>query len=226
MPENTEDGQFERQMLPGAALPINFAAHRKARGASHQQGGFPRRGALSLQELPPRLRRFKETSILRSRIFGTSDWEKRGGSTWSSGQGMGTRTILGNPLRISRNVLRFCSGSTRGRDCPQPLDVNLSLNLGMVEVMCTLVCQIASEQSRYSSVLHVLFSSSLPLRSGHTAAGNHSRQRVKRTDPGTFLVRGSLSILEIKMRPPAYLGESGGDPKFSFPRGWSRSTNV
>jgi len=28
------------------------------------QGGLPRRGALSLQELPPRLRRFKATSIL------------------------------------------------------------------------------------------------------------------------------------------------------------------
>ena len=30
-------------------------------------------------------------------------------------------------------------------------------------------------------------SSSLPLRSGHTAPGNHTRQRVKRIDPRTFL---------------------------------------
>lgn len=99
-----------------------MTAHRKARGASYQQGGFPRRRGLSLQELPPRLRRFKVTNILRSRIFGTGDWEKRGGSTWLSGQGMGISTILGNPLRISSNVLRSCSSSTRGRDCPQPLE--------------------------------------------------------------------------------------------------------
>jgi hypothetical protein len=39
---------------------------------------------LSLQELPLRLRRFKATIILRSRIFGAGDREKRGGSTWSS----------------------------------------------------------------------------------------------------------------------------------------------
>jgi hypothetical protein len=67
--------------------------------------------------LPPRLRKFKVTSILRSRIFGAGDREKRGGSTWSSGQGMGTSTILGNPLRISSNVLRSCSSSTKERDC-------------------------------------------------------------------------------------------------------------
>ncbi len=89
-------------------------------------------------------------SILRSRIFGTGDWEKRGGSTWSSRQGIGTRTILGNPLRISNNVLRFCSSSTRGRDCPQPLGCEF-------EVVCTLVCRIASAQIRYSCVLHVIF---------------------------------------------------------------------
>ena len=111
----------------------DMAAHRKARGASHQLGGLPRRGALSLQELPPRLMRFKATSILRSRIFGAGDREKRGGSTWSSGQGLGTSIILGNPLRISRNVLRSCSSSTRGRGRPQPLECGL--NLGLVGVM-------------------------------------------------------------------------------------------
>jgi hypothetical protein len=61
-----------------------MTAHRKARGAHHQQGGLPRRGALSLLELPLRLRRLRRsraTSILRSRIFKNGDREKRGGST-------------------------------------------------------------------------------------------------------------------------------------------------
>jgi hypothetical protein len=51
---------------------------------------------------------------------------------------MDTSTILENPLRISSNVLRSCSSSTRGKDCP-----NLRLNLGMVEGMYTSGLQVS-----------------------------------------------------------------------------------
>ena len=54
-----------------------------------------------------------------SKVEYIRDWRRGedGWSIWSSGQGIGTSTILGNPLRISSNVLRSCRSSTRGRDC-------------------------------------------------------------------------------------------------------------
>ena len=58
-------------------------------------------------------------SIFRSRRSWTHDDEEGGWSTWSSGKDMGTSTIVGNLLRISRNVLRCYSSSTREQDRPQ-----------------------------------------------------------------------------------------------------------
>lgn len=92
-----------------------------------------------------RLRRAKSTSILRSTRFWSIDREKRDWSTWSSRQGMGKSTILGNLLRISSNVLRSWSSSTKRRDCLY-LVCRFRLNL-IVGVVCH------CEQSRDSYTL-------------------------------------------------------------------------
>ena len=71
--------------------------------------------------------------------------------------GTGTSTVLGNPLRISRNALRCCSGSTRGRDCLQPLECEFEAEFrdGRGDVQSGV--SITSEQSRYSCMRHAIF---------------------------------------------------------------------
>jgi len=77
--------------------------------------------------LPPRVASTAE-EVQGDEYFEVEDiWDWRLGEEGREyfgqvGKGMGTRTVLASPLRISSNVLRFCSSSTRGRDCLQPLE--------------------------------------------------------------------------------------------------------